>query len=176
MAGDPEPCPVNAATAQERYTMSAEAMERLVVLSGPLEGHAIAIEGVVSIGRSPDNSLQLDDLQVSRKHAQVERTSRGTILRDLGSGNGTYVGTRRILEYKLANGDLIQIGSQQLRFEGEVAAAVEPELKPESGVRFQSKMARNVEAADAASIFQTFLRPATAPPPPTRCCAAPSAV
>jgi HD-GYP domain-containing protein (c-di-GMP phosphodiesterase class II) len=147
---------VNVATAQERYNMSAEAMERLVVLSGPLEGQAIAIEGVVSIGRSPDNSLQLDDLQVSRKHAQVERTSRGTILRDLGSGNGTYVGTRRILEYKLSNGDLIQIGSQQLRYEGEVAAAVEPELKPESGVRFQSKMARNVEAADAASIFQTF--------------------
>lgn len=133
------------------------AAEHLHILTGPLKGRTVPITGTVSIGRSPENSLQLDDLQVSRRHAAVENTARGTILRDLGSGNGTFVGTRRVLEYKLADGDVIRIGGQELRYVGVPGAAEDDGPKPESGVRFQSKLeSRSIEAADAASIYQTF--------------------
>jgi pSer/pThr/pTyr-binding forkhead associated (FHA) protein len=68
--------------------------EHLEILSGPHKGKKIPIQGTVSIGRNPDNTLQLEDLQISRKHAIVEQGEKGTLLRDLGSGNGTYVDSR----------------------------------------------------------------------------------
>ncbi|HEO70783.1 MAG TPA: FHA domain-containing protein, partial [Candidatus Hydrogenedentes bacterium] len=48
------------------------AQEHLVVLSGTLKGHKIPIQGQLTIGRNPDSGLQLDDLQVSRRHALIE--------------------------------------------------------------------------------------------------------
>jgi len=87
--------------------------EKLIALSGPLSGRVFQLQGAVTIGRNPDNTVQLEDLQVSRRHAKVEQTDRGTILRDLGSGNGTYVGNRRILEYRLSHGDVIRIGDSR---------------------------------------------------------------
>ncbi len=58
------------------------ATERLVVLSGPLQGQTVPIEGVLSIGRAPDNKLHLDDVQVSPKHALIEQGPKGTVRRD----------------------------------------------------------------------------------------------
>jgi HD-GYP domain-containing protein (c-di-GMP phosphodiesterase class II) len=93
--------------------------ERLVVASGPLQGKTVKIVGTVTIGRSPENGLQLNDLLVSRHHAVISRTAAGTVVRDLDSGNGTFVGTERILEYCLTDGDVIRIGPAELRYERE---------------------------------------------------------
>lgn len=128
------------------------AKERLVILTGPLKDRVIDIVGAVSIGRSPENVLHLDDLQVSRKHAVIEREGRGVILRDLGSGNGTFVAGRRVLEYKLTPGDIIKIGQQDIRFEQEV----QKEEGSDSGVRFESGSTAKVEAAKAAEVYATF--------------------
>lgn len=129
------------------------AKERLVVLTGPLKDRTFEIVGAVSVGRSPDNVMHLDDLQVSRKHAIIERDGRGVILRDLGSGNGTFVAGRRVLEYKLAPGDIIKIGQQDIRFEQELAK----DEASDSGVRFDSgATAGKVEAAKAAEVYATF--------------------
>ena len=117
--------------------------EQLVVLTGPLKDRVFEISGAVSIGRSPDNVMHLDDLQVSRKHAIIERDGRGVILRDLGSGNGTFVAGRRVLEYKLAPGDIIKIGMQEIRFDQEKVK----EEGSDSGVRFESGSTAKVEAA-----------------------------
>ena len=92
--------------------------EKLVVLTGPLKGKSFSIQERVNIGRNPYNTIQFDDLQVSRNHAVVQRTAKGVVLRDLGSSNGTYIGDRRIIEYRLSVGDVVAIGNQQLRFEG----------------------------------------------------------
>lgn len=100
--------------------------ERLVAISGPLKGTIFPIRGSFSVGRSLDNTLHIEDTQVSRRHAVIEQLARGTILRDLGSGNGTFVGSQKITEYRLSAGDTIRIGASQLMFE---SVAV-PSLKP----------------------------------------------
>lgn len=100
--------------------------ERLVAVSGPLKGTVFPISGFFSVGRSPENTLRIEDSQVSRRHAVIEQLARGTILRDLGSGNGTFVGGRKITEYRLSAGDTIRIGTSQLTFE----SVPSPSLKP----------------------------------------------
>lgn len=132
--------------------------EKLVAISGQMSGRAFPLQGALTIGRNPDNTVQLEDLQVSRRHAKIEQTDRGTILRDLGSGNGTYVGNRRILEYRLSHGDVIRIGDQEFRYEGRVTRdANEP--KVESGVRFESGANKVVSASRADHLFETFFQP-----------------
>lgn len=126
--------------------------EQLVVLSGPLKDRVFEISGAISIGRSPENVMHLDDLQVSRKHAIIERDGRGVILRDLGSGNGTFVGGRRVLEYKLAPGDIVKIGTQEIRFDQEKVK----EEGADSGVRFESGSTAKFESAKAAEVYATF--------------------
>ncbi len=91
--------------------------ERLVGISGPIVGKTFPVNGSFSIGRSPENSLHLDDSLVSRRHAVIEQLSNYTILRDLGSGNGSFVGGQKVAEHRLNSGDVISIGGSQLRFE-----------------------------------------------------------
>lgn len=91
-------------------------MNIVVVLTGSLKGKTFSFEDEITIGRAPDNTIQLDDIQVSRKHAKIMRTSKGFVVRDLGSGNGTFVRNRRVSECLLENNDIIQIGRQQLKF------------------------------------------------------------
>jgi len=69
----------------------------------------------VMIGREPSSDVFLDDVTVSRRHAEVEVGERGVVLRDLGSLNGTYVNRRRIEgDEPLESGDEIQIGKFRL--------------------------------------------------------------
>ena len=131
--------------------------ERLVATRGNHEGAVFPIKGVLTIGRNPENDLHLDDLQVSRKHAKIEQTDRGTILRDLGSGNGTYVGNRRVLEYRLSPNDVIRLGEQEFRFESE-SGVEEGDVKGDSSVRFESGANKIVEASRAENLFETFFQ------------------
>jgi pSer/pThr/pTyr-binding forkhead associated (FHA) protein len=89
----------------------------LAVRAGGPPGIAFRIPGTrnVSIGRSPDSDIFLDDITVSRNHSQIEHRPEGLVLRDLGSLNGTYVNRRRIHdEERLQNGDEVQIGKFRL--------------------------------------------------------------
>ena len=127
--------------------------ERLVLLTGTDTGQSIPITDQVQIGRGPDNTLALDDPQVSRNHATVTLKNGIALLRDLDSGNGTYVADRRIIEYRLQHNDIIYLGQQQLRFEQEVS-----EKHDTSGVRFQSNKDESYQSNDAASMYQTFFQ------------------
>jgi hypothetical protein len=69
-----------------------------------------------SIGRAPENAIQLIDESVSRQHAEIVLDADGYLLRDLGSGNGTYVNGERISEYHIINGDVVQIGTATFVF------------------------------------------------------------
>ena len=77
--------------------------------------HDIA-EEVVTVGRGPESDLFLDDVTVSRKHAEIVRGGRGYRIRDVGSLNGTYVNRVRVDAVDLRNGDEIQIGKYRFRF------------------------------------------------------------
>jgi hypothetical protein len=70
----------------------------------------------VTIGRSPDSYVFLDDVTVSRNHALLVRRRDGRYIDDLGSLNGTYVNRQRIESHRLADGDELQIGKYKLTF------------------------------------------------------------
>jgi adenylate cyclase len=68
-----------------------------------------------TIGRHPDNTIQILDRIISKEHAQILRTTDGKfLLRDLGSLNGTYVRQERVQERLLLDGDEITLGSTHL--------------------------------------------------------------
>ena len=70
----------------------------------------------VSVGRSPESEIFLDDVTVSRSHALIERTGAGFSLTDLGSLNGTYINNQSLKSTPLKCGDEIQIGKFHLIF------------------------------------------------------------
>jgi pSer/pThr/pTyr-binding forkhead associated (FHA) protein len=70
----------------------------------------------MSIGRTPDAPIFLDDVTVSRNHALLVRRRDGLYIDDLGSLNGTYVNRHRIESHLLDDGDEIQIGKFKLSY------------------------------------------------------------
>jgi hypothetical protein len=84
---------------------------------GGRAGEVFSIEGErMTIGRSPDAEVFLDDVTVSRNHALLVRRRDGLYVDDLGSLNGTYVNRRRIESHRLANGDELQVGKYKLTY------------------------------------------------------------
>lgn len=89
---------------------------RLVVTRGPNTGAEFDLEHVITtVGRHPDSDIFLDDVTVSRRHVEVEQTPHGSIVRDVGSLNGTYLNQQRIDgDAPIANGDELQVGKFKL--------------------------------------------------------------
>lgn len=69
------------------------------------------------IGRSPDADVVINDNNVSRRHAEVWRTSDGLAVRDLQSTNGTFVNGHRITAVSLSPRDDVTIGTLHMRIE-----------------------------------------------------------
>ena len=89
----------------------------LIVKRGPNAGSKFFIDSDATvIGRHPDSDIFLDDVTVSRKHAEIRRGEDGFGLVDVGSLNGTYVNRERVEEAALASGDEIQVGKFKLVF------------------------------------------------------------
>ena len=89
----------------------------LLVRNGPHAGTALVLgDGVTRLGRHPDSEISLDDITVSRRHAEIEHRDDVWLVRDAGSLNGTYVNHRRIEETPLTHGDEVQIGKFKLVF------------------------------------------------------------
>lgn len=90
----------------------------LIVRNGPQAGDALTLaEGITRLGRHPDSEISLDDITVSRRHAEVHRTGNGYEVRDAGSLNGTYVNQERIERpTPLRHGDELQVGKFRLVF------------------------------------------------------------
>ena len=90
----------------------------LVIRSGGGRvGQSFPLHGErMTIGRSPETDVFLDDVTVSRDHAVLVRRSGAWFLDDSGSLNGTYVNRRRIESHKLEEGDELQIGKYKLTY------------------------------------------------------------
>lgn len=85
----------------------------LVVHRGPTEGQEFTLDpakGVLRVGRSEDADIFLDDVTVSRHHAEFRHGAEGWSVRDTGSLNGTYVNRERVDDRRLSGGDEVQIG------------------------------------------------------------------
>jgi len=89
----------------------------LLVKHGPNAGSTFLLDAEVTrAGRSPDSDVFLDDVTVSRRHAEIRRQQDGWYVHDLGSLNGTYVNRERVEMTKLASRDELQIGRFKLVF------------------------------------------------------------
>jgi pSer/pThr/pTyr-binding forkhead associated (FHA) protein/tetratricopeptide (TPR) repeat protein len=88
-------------------------------LTGPWANQRFPLQGKMFVGRTPPAAVLLEDDSVSRKHAELEQTAEGVVLRDLGSANGTRVngesvGTEPVV---LQPGDTVQFGMVELAYE-----------------------------------------------------------
>ena len=89
----------------------------LVVKRGPNAGSRFLLDAdVTTAGRHPESDIFLDDVTVSRRHAEFVRDGGGFVVRDVGSLNGTYLNRERIEAAALAGGDEVQIGKYRLVF------------------------------------------------------------
>lgn len=98
---------------------------RLILVSGegPSEYPLAAFN---TVGRHPDNTVQVLDRIVSKEHCRITRAPNGTwMLRDVGSLNGSYVNGERVSEKPLKSGDQITLGNTVLRFEDEQQAEIQ---------------------------------------------------
>ena len=91
----------------------------LVVHRGPGEGTTFLLPAdadVLLVGRSPDAEIFLDDVTVSRRHAEFRRGAEGWSVRDSGSLNGTYVNRARVDDQRLLGGEEVQVGKFRFVF------------------------------------------------------------
>ena len=92
----------------------------LVVTRGPNSGSRFVLTpetgAVVTIGRHPDSDIFLDDITVSRRHAEVRDDEGVFWAHDVGSLNGTYLNRERIDNAPLSSGDELQVGKFRLLF------------------------------------------------------------
>ncbi len=113
---DAEPTDQSAADAAAVDTLPPNTA-LLVVRRGPNEGSRFLLDSeLTEVGRRPDSDIFLDDVTVSRRHAEFYRQGGKFAVRDVGSLNGTYVNRERIEEVALNGGDEVQIGKFRMVF------------------------------------------------------------
>ncbi len=104
------------------------------VIGGPDKGKSIsALSGLIRVGSDEGNDLVLSDSTVSRKHLEIERTSRGLLLRDLGSRNGSFLAGRLTLQAFVEPGDKIDLGKTRLTIKQKTR---ETEVELDGGEQF----------------------------------------
>lgn len=87
----------------------------------------------IVLGRGSDCDITIDNLGVSRHHAEIVRDGKIYIVRDLGSSNGTFVGERKVSAHNLNDGDKIFIGKHSITFENKKTLPTMQEFAAPSG-------------------------------------------
>lgn len=122
----------------------------------------VLIRDRITIGRKPENTLQIDNKAVSGQHAEVLNRQGAYLFRDLGSSNGTFIGNQRITEHTLRNGETLLLGKKiELFFIDPAgqAAGAPVAAKPVSAPSAKPVSAAAMPVAGAAAM------PAAAPMP-----------
>jgi len=137
-------------------------MAKLVLsMNGAVLGEFPLDKERISIGRKPDNDIQIDNLAVSGKHALVITILDDSFLEDLGSTNGTYVNGKLVKKHALRNGDVVGLGKHELKYVNEHATADDEEFEKTMIIRPGSASAA-VAAARAAEEATPAPQPAAA--------------
>lgn len=122
--GDPV-APAGLSAEQAAAVQALPRTSALLVMQrgGPGSGARFLLDDERTVaGRSTDADIFLDDVTVSRKHAEFVRELDDFVLRDIGSLNGTYVNRERIDSVVLRSGDEVQIGKFRMTFHPSPAA------------------------------------------------------
>jgi len=92
------------------------ASTRLIILNGAHKGQEFELQdGSNFIGRAESNDFVLDDGAVSSRHCELVVTASSVRVRDLGSSNGTWIDNRRVLEGEAHHGQILMLGSLEMR-------------------------------------------------------------
>ena len=92
-------------------------MDKLAIMADGLVQKEIPLnKKEVSIGRDPASDIHLEDPMVSRQHAKIVQIFEDYFLEDLESTNGTLLNERRVRKHVVRAGDILKIGSYELRF------------------------------------------------------------
>ncbi len=105
-----------------------EAVFCATMVDGAQAGESALIDGstTVLVGQSPICPLRPRDPTVSRRHLELEVVGDRLRVRDLGSSNGTFIGSIRIIEALLGGGEVLEIGSTHVRVDRQQNAAPAP--------------------------------------------------
>ena len=126
------------------------AIAKLVLsMNGVVQGEYQLNGERLTIGRKPENDIQIDNLAVSGKHALIITILDDSFLEDLGSTNGTYVNGKLIKKHALKDGDVIAIGKHELKYVNENASTDDDEFEKTMIIKPGSASAA-VAAAKAA--------------------------
>ena len=137
-------------------------MAKLVLsLNGAVQGEYELNQERLTIGRKPDNDIQIDNLAVSGKHCLIITILDDSFLEDLGSTNGTYVNGKLVKKHALKDGDVIAIGKHELKYVNENASADDDEFEKTMIIKPGSASAA-VAAAQAAEKAGAAAAPAAA--------------
>ncbi len=142
-------------------------MGKLVLsLNGAVQGEFQLNRERMTVGRKPDNDIQIDNLAVSGKHALVITILDDSFLEDLGSTNGTYVNGKLIKKHALRDGDVVGIGKHELKYVNEHATADDEEFEKTMIIRPGSASAAvaAAKAAEDAGVAAHQAAAASAPP------------
>ncbi|MGI8306143.1 glycogen accumulation regulator GarA [Saccharopolyspora hattusasensis] len=116
-SASPEPAAASASASASGVDALPAGSALLVVKRGPNAGSRFLLDReTTSAGRHPDSDIFLDDVTVSRRHAEFRREGNDFVVVDVGSLNGTYVNREPVDTSVLANGDEVQIGKFRLVF------------------------------------------------------------
>lgn len=115
-------------------------MAKLVVISEGFTGKTVELKAdKVTIGRSEDNSFQIAENSVSSRHCELELKDNIVHIKDLGSTNGTFINDKKITGGTLKPGQVLRLGSIELRFAGDKggssAVATKTVTLPQGGVK-----------------------------------------
>jgi pSer/pThr/pTyr-binding forkhead associated (FHA) protein len=121
-------------------------------------------QGTLSIGRSRDNELCLDDLTISHHHARIVTVFDSSYVEDLGSTNGIYVNGKKTKTHTLHNGDVLTLGHYQVLFRAETAASPQPDANATLMIDTAQLAAQAAKAKQQTRTPPPVLRPHPAPP------------
>lgn len=106
----------------------------------------------VTVGRSDDSDIRIDDHEVSRHHARFWRRDADCVVEDLGSGLGSWINGERVTRHDLRHGDVVTIGSVEIRF-GQTTGSI----KRASNVSFASDLKEFGLVASVENAGRTML-------------------
>src|SRR4051794_3625505 len=95
---------------------------------GTEQAHEL-IDDQITLGRVPDNSLQIDDISVSSHHATLTLVDGDYVYRDIGSTNGSRLNGQTLeadTDHRLQNGDRLQLGKVEGTYESDTPAEARP--------------------------------------------------
>ena len=139
-------------------------MAKLVLsLNGAVQGEFELDQERFTIGRKPENDIQIDNLAVSGKHSMIITILDDSFLEDLGSTNGTYVNGKLVKKHALKDGDVVAIGKHELKYINEHATADDDDFEKTMIIKPGSASAA-VAAAQAAEKAVQSAAPAAAAP------------